>query len=184
MAENAMLDISLVLPELKIAANACADRLVKSLEGRSGVMHAHIVRATDMRAAQLCVHYDPDLFSILKIRDVVIEAGAKINAHYGYASFEINTPIPQDCVQTLGERIKTIVGVLDLNVTASGLVWVEFDREQTDQVKLWAIIAELRSAFKIAANGDHPNHDHGPSDHDHAKGEHNHSEGGLFGPNT
>ncbi|RUN74725.1 heavy metal translocating P-type ATPase [Sphingomonas sp. TF3] len=184
MAENAMLDISLVLPELKIAANACADRLVKSLEGRSGVMHAHIVRATDMRAAQLCVHYDPDLFSILKIRDVVIEAGAKINAHYGYASFEINTPIPQDCVQTLGERIKTIVGVLDLNVTASGLVWVEFDREQTDQVKLWAIIAELRSAFKLAANGDHPNHDHGPSDHDHAKGEHNHSEGGLFGPNT
>jgi Cd2+/Zn2+-exporting ATPase len=184
MAKNAMLDISLVLPDLPIVADACVDRLVKTLESRNGVMHAHIVGATGMRAAQLCVHYDPDQFSILKIRDVVIDAGAKINARYGYASFEIDSSTPQDGVQQIVEQIRSVVGVLDVNVSASGLVWIEFDRDKTDQVKLWSTINERRLGFTLAANDDHAEHDHGPGEHDQGEKGHDHGHGGIFGSNT
>ncbi|WP_163278006.1 hypothetical protein, partial [Klebsiella aerogenes] len=75
MRATLRLDIPVVLPEVPDAADACVARLIASLEGRDGIAEAHVVPPQDGREAQLCVHYDPDAFSLARISDLVKGAG-------------------------------------------------------------------------------------------------------------
>ncbi len=190
MIEKLRLDIPLLLPEVTDAADACVARLIGSLEGRAGVEQAHVVAATADAPATLCIHFDPELVTLSRIRELARASGAEIADRFGHAIWRVDGITHQRGARTLGDRLRTLPGVLEAEANLSGLVRVEFDRSATSQETILQALRDAGAypiddnAAKLAPAA--PEHDHA-KDHDHPAGEkhdHDHGHGGLLGPNT
>ena len=90
MTAKLRLELPLLLPEIDGAADACVTRLVESLSAREGVRNAHIVAAAGEDSAKLCVHYDPDLLSLPRIREIAQSEGAKITERFGHLLWNVD----------------------------------------------------------------------------------------------
>jgi Cd2+/Zn2+-exporting ATPase len=65
MTEKCTLDLSLVLPDLPDERDACVGRLTDLLQAE-GLEKVHLVRKDGV--ASLCLHYDPQRFSVSRVR--------------------------------------------------------------------------------------------------------------------
>ena len=195
MSERLRLEIPVLLPEVRHDADACIDRLVGDLEGREGVSHAHVVRPVAWEPAQLCVHYDPDVLPLPRIREIARGAGAALTERFGHLLLNADGLPHQRRARTVAERLRRAPGVVEADASASGTVRVEFDRAATSEAEINRLLAEMgvvgrggaaaRSA-RDGAHGDHAGHGaQGRHDHDdHGDGQHGHAHGGVFGANS
>ncbi|WP_137862081.1 MULTISPECIES: heavy metal translocating P-type ATPase [unclassified Sphingomonas] len=189
MRATLRLDIPVVLPEVPDAADACVARLIASLEGRDGIAEAHVVPPQDGREAQLCVHYDPDAFSLARISDLVKGAGARITGQFGHLLWEVDGIGHERRARSVTEQLERVGGVLEAEASSAGLVRIEFDRNRTSAEALQEYLNRLGVGRREPARpAPSKKHDHrGGRDHVHAEGEahdHGHAHGGIFGPNT
>jgi len=187
MAAKFALEIPIVLPQIPDESDACVQRLTAELAGRSGIEEAHVVLATPGQPARLCVHYDPELLSLSRIRELVQAAGARLTERYGHLLWELEGVGHQRRARTISERLREIPGILEAEANAAGLLRVEFDREQTSEA---AIVQELTQlGVRQTGDADKPTAAPGtkyparkreqPADHDH-----DHAHGGLLGANS
>ena len=197
MTSKLRLDIPLVLPDVPDASDACVGRLVAELAARPGIENAHVVPSEADKPALLCVHYDPDQLSLVRIREIAQAAGASIAERYGHAVWSVEGIGHQRRARTVSDRLRVIPGVLEADASASGMVRVEFDRSATSEQDILAALsgmgvwpagpvasgARVSAAPPPADAQDHDReegHRHKPGEtHDHA-----HGHGGLLGPNT
>ena len=187
MIEKLRLDIPVLLPDVTDAADTCVTRLIGSLQGRPGVEEAHVVAANADAPALLCVHFDPQVVTLSRIRELARAAGADIADRFGHAIWKVHGITHQRRARTLGDRLRGLSGVIEAEANVSGLVRVEFDRSATSQEAIETALREA-GAHPIGAKAAsvEPKHDHA-KDHDHPPGEkhdHDHAHGGLLGPNT
>lgn len=89
MARKLRLDLPLVLPDVPDTADACVARLTDELERRGGVDKVHIARTANGEP-QLCVHFDEDVYSLSRIREVVESCGARLTERFGHALFAVD----------------------------------------------------------------------------------------------
>ena len=187
MAAKFALEIPIVLPQIPDESDACVQRLTAELAGRSGIEEAHVVLATPGQPARLCVHYDPELLSLSRIRELVQAAGARLTERFGHLLWELEGVGHQRRARTISERLREIPGILEAEANAAGLLRVEFDREQTSEA---AIVQELTHlGVRQTGDADKPTAAPGtkyparkreqPADHDH-----DHAHGGLLGANS
>lgn len=202
MTERLRLDIPLVLPEVTDAADACVGRLTAELSGRPGVEQAHVIPAAGDTPPLLCVHYDPAVLSLSRIREIAQSAGAAITDRFGHVQWSVEGIGHQRRARTVADRLRVVPGVLETVASASGQVRIEFDRSLVDEDRLKGALASMGVRLKIATPVSAPSqrestkkiadgHDHGPGDkhdHDHDDGEgagdHEHAHGGILGPNS
>lgn len=187
MTEKLKLDIPIILPGVADAADGCVLRLVNSLAGRRGVETVHVVQAEGERPAQLCVHYDPQLVQLPRIREDVAAAGAEISGRYGHALWQVRGIGHQRRARTVGDQLRAVPGVLEAEASVAGTVRVEFDRQQTSEQVLLTVLTSASVELaavpgKAGGHGPGDGHDHG---RDHGPGDgHDHGHGAFLGPNT
>lgn len=174
MTDKLQLDIPLVLPGIADTSDRCVERLTADLTGRPGVEQVHVVTQGAGEEAKLCIHYDPGILSLSRIRELVQAAGAAIAERYGHALWRAKNAGHPRRARTLGLRLRTLPGVLEAEVTAAGTVRVEFDRQVTSEE---ALRAALDDAKVTREREDHAGHAHDKDEADHAHGS-------LLGPNT
>ena len=87
MTEKLKLDLPLVLPDIADERDACVGRLTELLQAE-GLELAHLVREDG--SARLCLHYDPQRFSVSRVRDLAQAAGAKIGDRFHHESLRID----------------------------------------------------------------------------------------------
>ncbi|SHF09630.1 heavy metal translocating P-type ATPase [Thermomonas hydrothermalis] len=150
MTDPLRIDIPLVLPEVTDAADRCVGRLLADLQAREGVSKAHVVAATEFTPPQLCVHYDPAVLTLPRIRQLVSAAGAQVAAQFGHATWQVGMPHARRA-RTLTEHLRSIPGVLDGAVSASGVARVEFDRTVSSEQAIRAELERLAGATGVAA---------------------------------
>ncbi|MES1973364.1 MAG: heavy metal translocating P-type ATPase [Pseudomonadota bacterium] len=194
MRAKLRLDIPVVLPEVPDAADACVARLIASLEGRDGISEAHVVPPGDGHEAQLCIHYDPERFSLARIDNLVKGAGARITEQFGHLFWEVDGIGHERRARSVTEQLGRVTGVLEAEASSAGLVRIEFDRSRTSPEALADYLGQLgvrrrEPAKAVHRKGREQDHDHGEGaghDHDHGGGEHDHSHthGGILGPYT
>lgn len=190
MTKTIRLDLSLLLPETPDASDACAQRLISDLEDREGVEKVHLV-AEEETPAKLCVHYDPDVLPLPRIRGIVEAAGARITERFGHVVWMTEGVLHQRRATTIGEALKGMPGVIEAQADAAGLIRVEFDRHEISEPAIRDAVAEFGLTVREAVapplaarkepEGDAHSHEEG---HAHADGEHSHAHGGFLGPNT
>jgi Zn2+/Cd2+-exporting ATPase len=210
-AEKLRLDLPVVLPEVKDLRDRCIERLIATLQGKSGIFEAHV--REDGGVPQLCVHYDPNEISLNRVREIACATGAHITDEIGHLLFLVD-PMHAREARLVSTRLRELPGVLEADAGVGGVLRVEFDRKVTSEETLRKAIAGLGIALPAPRPehahrpvdrhdheehgghaGDehaahrHEDHDHAAHDHaghahgEHAHGEHghDHAHGGIFG---
>lgn len=128
------LRLPLSLPEGQTECESCIERLKDLLESKEGVDQAHLVQVEPGKDG-LCVHFDPDVVSVGRVRELVQRSGAELARRFGHLLLEAQTTTPRRA-RRLSGRIHRLPGVLDAEFSAEGAVRVEFDREVTTEEQL------------------------------------------------
>ena len=176
MAETLRLDLPLLLPEVPDARDACVHRLTESLETREGVERAHIRDTEDGRGAELCIHYDPGVLPLARIRQIAEGLGAQMTDRFGHVVWKVDGIPDQRRARTVSRRVRRLPGVLEAEANATGPLRIEFDRTHTDEVAIRNALQDMGVSLEGAEPGA-PEKAGEAHDHDHAHG-------GILGEKT
>lgn len=190
-------EIPVLLPEVKDERDQCVQRIIALLQGRQGIEKVHI---SDHDGKPLfCVHYDADIISLERITELATRAGAELTARYGHLTIEVQGIRHVRHARIIEDNLRRKTGVVEISVSASGFISIEFDKQQISQDQVLAMVRkqgltpvnvqqEVKAHAHQHAEGEAHEHEHAEGDehdHQHAEGEtHDHDHGGVFGKNT
>ncbi|MCC7330475.1 MAG: heavy metal translocating P-type ATPase [Gammaproteobacteria bacterium] len=183
MTGKLLMDIPLLLPELFDGDDACVGRLIAELRGREGIQDVHVRRNEVGELPQLCIHYDPQVFPLVRIRGLVVAAGARIAQRFGHLLLSADGIGHARRARTITERLQAEPGVLEAEVSAAGVVRIEFDRGVVEESALRKILSGMGVTSIVTAAEDTTRNVKAPTqaapNHNAEQNEHEH--GGLFG---
>lgn len=209
--QKLQIDLNIVLPEVPDEKDQCVERLMGLLEDRPGIEKVHVRAATQTHPGQLCIHYDSQTISLNRVQQFAKQAGARITSQYGHFVGTLQGIRHARHARIVTGQIQRWPGVLEVSVSASGAIHLEFDRKKTQLATILNKLEENKTpaspgseaepdidaqpessidkAHTSSAHNTEPAHDHreeeGHKGHQHAEGDgHNHEHGGIFGPNT
>ena len=142
MTSKLRLDLPILLPNILHDADACVGRLLAELRGQTGVEDVHVQSDSAQATHQLCIHYDPDTLPLVRIRELVEVAGARITEQFGHLVWDVEGITHQRRARTVTEQLLALTGVLEAEISVGGVVRVEFDRKQTSEDDIRAALAE------------------------------------------
>jgi len=199
-SERVRLELPLVLPEVDDAGDPCVGRLIGLLTGRPGVEHVH-VKTQEGSTPLLCLHYDPALITVSRLRELVRAVGAQLNEKFAHFVGRAPMPLHARSARLFSERLRQVPGVLEAEVSASGRIRIEYVRAAVARTKLEDLVRSLgaeltgeSAAIREAEPGGLPargatqenGHDHAHAheskhDHEHDSGhdghaDHNHAD--------
>lgn len=109
------LQIPVLLPDIQDDRDQCVERLKEWITDYSkGIVQAHVDRQNGK--VFLCLHYDPNLLSLEKVRRVAEEAGAAITNQYRHELLSITGMDCPDCAGSIEHILGRLVGVLTVSV--------------------------------------------------------------------
>jgi Cd2+/Zn2+-exporting ATPase len=158
MAEKLRLDLSLILPDVPDEGDACVGRLTELLQAE-GMERVHVVREDG--SARLCLHYDPERFSVSRVRELAQAAGAKIGNRYHHESLRIDGMDCPTCATVIEHALQRTDGVLEASVSyAAERLRLEFDSEKIGRTAIlrriqalgYAVLEEGREAGWFAGH--------------------------------
>ncbi|HMB92410.1 MAG TPA: heavy metal translocating P-type ATPase [Rhodothermales bacterium] len=182
MADKLQLDIAVLLPDVPDARDACVQRLTNRLQAEEGVEQVHLIEAQNGEAAKFCIHYDPDLLALPRIRHIAKLQGAHLTDRFGHVVWEVDGLRHQRRARTVTERLEHLPGILSAEANATGPIRIEFDRTQTDTEALRNALRKMH--VQIVEPHPTPTPAVDEHDHEHGEGEHAHDHGGIFGEKT
>jgi Cd2+/Zn2+-exporting ATPase len=172
------LDLPVLLPNAPEEADACITRLVGELGGREGVSRVHVLSAEGDQPAKLCIHYDPEVLSLGRIKGIAEGAGAEVTRRFGHVLWQLEGLTSARRARTVADQLQRQSGVMEATVSAGGAARIEFDRTLVSETDLEKMLDGIGEHLE---NG--PEQEHG---HDHEPGalDHDHEHGGIFGENS
>ena len=189
--------IPLLLPEVPDEKDQCVQKLIQHLNDKKGLEKVHVADKTEDGVPQLCFHYNPELISINRIQTLAEQSGAEITQKFGHKLIEVDGIRHTRHARNIEHNLQGIEGILEISISASGMVRVEFDTTKLDEAEILKTLknkgldvlethvsAELfLEKIEETKKGEDQKED--KKDHDHEEGEnHEHSHGGIFGKNT
>lgn len=140
MAEKLMLDLSLALPGIPDKRDACVERLIQLLQAE-GMERVHVISQDD--SARLCLHYDPERFSVSRVRELTQAAGARIDKRFHHENLRIDGMDCATCATVIEHALQRMDGVLEASVSYAGeRLRLEFDSEK---VNYTAIVERIQA---------------------------------------
>ena len=152
MAEKLELELSLVLPDVADERDACVGRLTKLLQAE-GLEKVHL-KHEDGRT-RLCLHYDPQRFSVSRVRELAQAAGTRIGNRFHHESLRIDGMDCPTCATVIEHALQRTDGVLEASVSyAAERLRLEFDSEKIARTAIvrriqalgYAVLEEGREA--------------------------------------
>ncbi|MEO5314379.1 heavy metal translocating P-type ATPase [Pseudarthrobacter sp. CC12] len=192
MAIDTQLDLKTVLPEALDEQDACVRSLTEGLQARQGVIDAHVKRPDGAEAAQLCVHFEPGLISLRRIRELAVSLGARVDSDFGHLSLDVDGISRSARAQLLEQRLRELDGVAEAHVSATGSVTVEYLKDRTSEKAVLHLLTRFGTPPRADRTGpaqtpvagavetglpEADAHDHKHEKHE----EHDHKHGGIFG---
>lgn len=153
-AERVRLELPILLPNVSDPRDACFSRLLGMLEGRPGIDHVHI-KSEEEQAPLLCVHYDPSTIALARVRELVTACGAQLTQQFSHYSGRAGSPLTARGARTLADRLRTVQGVVEADVSSSGAIRVEYERATGRTVKINALLQSVNAPV-IAGEADSP----------------------------
>lgn len=131
MTEKTRIEISLLLPTVPDAHDACVKRISDLLKATDGIEAAHIPDSGGKEPGQLCIHYDSSRLSIGDVRDLAHRAGAELEKRFGHLLLK-SAPMYARRACKVESEVRQLTGVLEASSSAAGILRIEFDRRATD----------------------------------------------------
>lgn len=189
------IEIPLILPEVPNEKDQCVQELISLLQEQKGLEKVHVSEAADNGVPQLCFHYNPELISMDRVRSIARQTGASITEKIGHKLIGVEGIRHPRHARGIERNLRDLNGMIEVSVSASGMVRAEFDTSQMDEA---AIVEALRkeglgitdTALKAGEylrgikETEKAPKDKKPEHKEKEREEHEHTHGGLFGKNT
>ncbi len=199
------IDLPLLLPDLADNKDRCVTRLLTLLQDRSGIHKVHVKPESP---AVLCIHYSQDTISLEQVKRLAKQSGFELTQRYAHSLLVVTGIRHPRHARSIERSLRTLEGLVEIALSASGVIRLEWDREKTNQAQVFSALRAqgLQFATRQAApvesgteaeehgHGDAEEHGHGDAEdhgqddgHDHAggdSGDHAHAHGGWFGEYT
>lgn len=168
--EEVQFEIALLLPEVEDSSDGCVARLQRLLENQRGVTRAHVTEKGGK--SLLCLHYDPNLLSLERMKSLTWQLGGQIAERYRHEMIPLKGMTQGTNVASIEEGLKGLDGVGEVVVNyALEKMRVEYDSQIVTRD---AVIAQVgKMGYRTPASGSvtvqkgHEGHGH-----DHDKGGH------------
>lgn len=192
------IQIPVILPEVPDEKDHCVKRLINALQDKEGIEKVHVFGEKDNGIPQLCFHYNPDLISIERIKILATQTGAEITEKFAHKLIEVEGIRHTRHARIVERSLQNLEGMLEVSVSASGFVRLEFDTTKTDEAKIIKAVRKKgldvpdrkvsaeRFLRETEQTGKEENEEAADEkEHEHGKEEsHDHAHGGIFGKNT
>ena len=160
------LSLPLLLPDIE-DTDHCVALLTERLVAVRGVEQAHISRENGV--AELCIHYDPNLVSLARIRRLAEETGAEITTRYRHEAIPVYGMDAADAAGTLANVLQETQGVLHVQVSyVADLAYIAYDSKVVSRPQIEQIIRDMgyspgtpATAAQRVEPTEHARHDHG-----------------------
>ena len=150
MEKTIELEIPLLLPGVQSEKDECLARLEIALQDHRGILRAHLER--DKTPVDLCLHYDPNLLTMTKVKRIAERAGTQIINRFHHDSIAIEGMDCSDCVTVIEHSVRRLDGVLAVNVNyPTEKVWVEFDNQRVSRASIDKRIISL--GYEVPGEG-------------------------------
>jgi len=181
------IDIPLVLPEITDEKDRCVTRLTALLQDKSGIEKVHVKTESP---AQLCIHYRQDIISLAQLKKLAQQSGAQLSQRFAHRLLTVTGVRHTRHARRIERRLRSVPGLLEVVVSGSGVVRLEWDREQISEAQVFVALREQGLRFETSSAGseatgkdaqahaDDDGHAHGD------EGEAGHDHGGWFGEYT
>lgn len=140
------LELPLILPEIDSPQDPCVERLVKALKDRPGLEHVHLKQMYSGEQV-LCLHYDPTVVTMSRLRELVNVIGVDLTSKYAHVVTRVSAPLHARSARLLSNRLQSIAGVIEAQVSVSGAVRIEYEREVLSEEDLSRQITALGGTF-------------------------------------
>lgn len=117
-------------------------KLIQHLNDKKGLEKVHVADKTEDGVPQLCFHYNPELISINRIQTLAEQSGAEITQKFGHKLIEVDGIRHTRHARNIEHDLQGIEGILEISISASGMVRVEFDLTKLDEA---AILKTLKN---------------------------------------
>lgn len=153
------IDIPVLLPGMEDERDQCVQRLTEWLSGRKGIEHVHVHPGDG--AAQLCLHYDPDVISLAQVQRLAGQAGAQVTERYRHEVMRIEGMGCTDCSLTVEHSVSRLEGILSVSVNyAAQRMRVEYDSRAIQRADIvrrirgtgYAVVEEERERGWVQEN--------------------------------
>ncbi|WP_298433523.1 heavy metal translocating P-type ATPase [Geobacter sp.] len=150
--EKLTLDLTLTLPAIPDERDSCVRRLTELLEAK-GLERVHLVREDG--TARLCLHYDPERFTVTQVRELALAAGAPFSRRYCHENLRLDGMDCSTCADVVEHALGRMDGVLEASVSyATERLRLEYDAERTSSA---AIVQRLRAlGYAVIEEGREP----------------------------
>ena len=150
--EKLTLNLPVLLPDIPDVEDKCVTRLISILEGRNGIIRAHI-KSNGEPTSQLCIHFDPDVITLHRIKNLARQAGAQLHDTFGHLLVEVEGIRHTRHARTITRRLQRLEGVVDAYAGATGWVRIEFNRSIIAEYNLLEMLEAMNLPVKQRANG-------------------------------
>ncbi len=180
--KKSKIDLQLILPDVHDLADQCIVRLIGLLSGRPGIDDVHVSTPENGKAS-LCVHYRPEILSAGRLRELVDAAGAQLTSTYSHLTARAKAPLHARAARTLEAGLRSVPGVFEATVAATGAISVEYDSTRVSESllrqKIGGATPTTEQHAPVDGGGAHAGHEHGEGETEHAG--HVHAGGAPFG---
>src|SRR3546814_8333902 len=77
------------------------------------VQEAHVVASHDDTPAQLCIHYDPTILSLERVREIANGAGAALTEKYQHIQWSVDGLTHARKARTVADRLRKMPGIVE-----------------------------------------------------------------------
>lgn len=151
-SEKIRLELPLVLRDVDDPKDHCVDRLIQALSGRPELDRVH-VKEGEPDVPVLCLHYDPAQTTVARLRELVRSVGAELTDKYGHYVARTSAPLHARSARLFSDRLRSMDGVLEAEVSASGAIRVEYERAVVSQADLERMIGNFGGAISRHTDG-------------------------------
>src|SRR5690625_2362461 len=145
------IDLPALLPAIPDARDSCVSRLINILENREGIHYVHIKSGEEAESI-LCIHFDPEVITLQRIKSIAYSAGAQLNDTFGHLMVEVEGIWYQRQSRNITEQLKDLNGVVDAYAAATGWVRIEFNRTMISEPSLLEALDRMGLTVKQQRN--------------------------------
>lgn len=150
MAEKLALDLPVVLPDTPDERDACVGRLIRLLQAE-GMEKVHLVHEDG--SSRLCLHYNPQRFSVSRVRELAQATGARIGNRFHHEFLRIEGMDCPTCAAVIEHALQRMDGVLEASVSyAAERLRLEFDGKKIGRP---AIVQRIKALGYSVLEEDH-----------------------------
>ncbi|OGT35901.1 MAG: cadmium-transporting ATPase [Gammaproteobacteria bacterium RIFCSPHIGHO2_12_FULL_37_14] len=152
MPEKHFVSLRALLPNIKDDQDQCVEKLQSLLISKDTFNKVHISREKDETG--LCIHYDPNIFTLDRIKGDLALAGARLTKQYLHESLHIEGMDSPDCGPIIEHLLMHLSGILVAKVSYTAQqLRLEIDKEK---ISIDKIIRQLKRHGYRASRRERP----------------------------